>query len=423
MRRRVAVTGLGVVAPGGIGIKDFWELLVAGRTATRAMSLFDASRFRSRIAAECDFDPLAEGLRPEDVYRLDRHVQFGLVAAREAVEDAGLSAAQVDPWRLGVSMGTAVGATIKLEDEYVEVSGGGAEWLVDPARAHEFLYHALVPSTLAAEVATAHGARGQVMTVSTGCTSGLDAVGHGAGLIESGRADVVIAGAADAPISPISVACFDAIKATSTRNDEPEAASRPFDATRDGFVLGEGAAVLVLEEIGHALRRGAPIYCEVGGFGTFGNAYHMTGLTTSGIEMARAITTALNRAKAAPDEVGYVNAHGSSTKQNDRHETAAVKRSLGEHARRTPMSSIKSMIGHSLGAIGSLELVACVLAMDRGVVPPTANYAHPDPECDLDYVPNQARELKTDLVLSVGSGFGGFQSAVVLDRAGRRGRR
>ncbi|OLF12763.1 beta-ACP synthase [Actinophytocola xinjiangensis] len=422
MSRRVAVTGIGAVAPGGIGVKAFWELLTLGRTATRGITLFDPTGFRSRIAAECDFDPIAEGLREQDTHRVDRHVQLGLVATREAVEDAGLDTAGADPWRTAVSMGTAVGSTTLLEDEYVVVSGGGRDWLVDPALAHPHLYPALVPSTLAAEVATACGARGAVMTVSTGCTSGLDAVGHGAALIEDGRADVVVTGAAEAPISPITVACFDAIKATSTRNDEPERASRPFDATRDGFVLGEGAAVLVLEELEHARRRGATVYCEIGGFATFGNAYHMTGLTTEGVEMARAITAALDHAHANPDEVGYVNAHGSSTKQNDRHETAAVKRSLGGHARATPMSSIKSMIGHSLGAIGSLELVACVLAMDRGVLPPTANYTHPDPDCDLDYVPNQARETATDLVLSVGSGFGGFQSAVVLDAAGRRGR-
>ncbi|CAM3016643.1 beta-ketoacyl-[acyl-carrier-protein] synthase family protein [Saccharomonospora xinjiangensis] len=422
MTRRVAVTGLGVVAPGGAGVRAFWDLLTTGTTATRGITLFDPSGFRSRIAAECDFDPLAEGLDPADVARLDRHVQFGLVAAREAVDDSGLELDAVDPWRVGVSMGTAVGSTIRLERGYVEVSGGGAEWLVDPGRADPFLYHALVPSTLAAEVADAHGARGPVRTVSTGCTSGLDAVGYGAMAVEDGAADVVIAGAADAPISPITVACFDAIKATSTRNDEPARASRPFDALRDGFVLGEGAAVLVLEELGRARRRGARVYCEVAGFATFGNAYHMTGLTAEGAELARAVTAALRAAKADPREVGYVNAHGSSTKQNDRHETAAVKRSLGEHAYRTPMSSIKSMIGHSLGAIGSLELVACVLAIDTGMVPPTANYEHRDPECDLDYVPREARERQVDLVLSVGSGFGGFQSAVVLDAAGRRAR-
>lgn len=226
----------------------------------------------------------------------------------------------------------------------------------------------------------------------------------------------MIAGAADAPISPITVACFDAIKATSTRNDEPARASRPFDADRDGFVLGEGSAVLILEELGHARERGADVYCEIDGFATFGNAYHMTGLTTEGVEMARSITTALARSKVNSDEVGYVNAHGSSTKQNDRHETAAFKRTLGDHAYRVPVSSIKSMVGHSLGAIGSIEIVACALAMEYGAVPPTANLHEADPECDLDYVPNEAREVPVDSVLSVGSGFGGFQSAMVLTR-------
>ena len=422
MSRRVAVTGIGVVAPGGIGVKQFWDLLTSGRTATRAISLFNASGFRSRIAAECDFDPIAGGLCPEDTYRIDRHIQLGLVAAAEAVDDAGLDLDLCDPRRLGVSMGTAVGSTTRLEVEYVKVSSRGRDWLVNPTNGHPFLYQATVPSTLSAEVATRHGAGGSVMTISTGCTSGLDAVGHAAQLIEDGVADVMIAGAADAPICPITVACFDAIKATSTRNDEPAHASRPFDATRDGFVLGEGSAVLVLEELGHARERSADVYCGLDGFATFGNAYHMTGLTAEGVEMARSITTALARARVSAEEVAYVNAHGSSTKQNDRHETAAVKRSLGEHARRTPMSSIKSMVGHSLGAIGSIELAACVLAIRHGVIPPTANYEYPDPECDLDYVPNEAREKQLDVVLSIGSGFGGFQSAVVLGATGRSAR-
>ena len=421
MNRRVAVTGVGVVAPGGIGVKSFWELLTAGRTATRGITLFDPTGFRSRIAAECDFDPYAEGLGAPHTL-LDRHVQFGLVAAREAVADAGigdagLADAATDPWRTGAVLGTAVGSTTALEDGYVVVSDRGRHWVVDSTAADPYLYHALVPSTLAAEVATEQGAHGPVQTVSTGCTSGLDAVGYAFQLIEDGRAEVMIAGASDAPISPITVACFDAIKATSTRNDDPAHASRPFDATRDGFVLGEGAAVLVLEEWEHARRRGAHIYCEVGGFATYGNAYHMTGLTTHGVEMAAAIDSALAQARLRPDQVGYVNAHGSSTRQNDRHETAAVKRSLGEHAYRVPMSSIKSMVGHSLGAIGSIELAACVLAIEHGVIPPTANYEHRDPECDLDYVPRHAREARLDSVVSVGSGFGGFQSAVVLGRS------
>jgi len=419
VNRRVAVTGLGVVAPGGIGVPAFWDLLTAGRTATRGITLFDPQGFRSRIAAECDFDPAAAGISPELAERTDRYVQFALTAAREAVRDSGLDLAAEDPWRIGTSLGSAVGGTTRLEHDYVAVSDHGSRWDVahGPAGAH--LHRAFQPSALASEVAEDLGACGPVQTVSTGCTSGLDAVGHAFHLVQEGRADVIVAGAADSPISPITVACFDAIKATSTRNDDPEHASRPFDADRDGFVLGEGAAVLLLEEWEHARARGAVIHCEMRGFATFGNAYHMTGLTAEGREMSEAIDHALAEARIERTGVDYVNAHGSGTKQNDRHETAAVKRSLGEHARTIPMSSIKSMVGHSLGAIGAIELAACTLALKNDVVPPTANYETPDPDCDLDYVPRTARQAPLRSVLSVGSGFGGFQSAVVLAHAER----
>ncbi|ANW17511.1 beta-ketoacyl-[acyl-carrier-protein] synthase family protein [Streptomyces clavuligerus] len=420
MRRRVAVTGVGVVAPGGVGTPAFWELLAAGRTATRGITLFDPTGFRSRIAAEVDFDPAAHGLGPEDTARADRYIQFALVAAREAIRDAGLDPGTEDPWRIAVSLGTAVGGTTRLEHDYVAVSRRGARWDVDPTAADPHLHRAFSPSTLASAVAEQIGARGPVQTVSTGCTSGLDAVGYAFQAIEEGRADICVTGATDSPISPITVACFDAIKATSPNNDDPEHASRPFDAHRDGFVMGEGGAVLVLEELEHARARGATVHCEIGGYATFGNAYHMTGLTREGLEMARAIGLALDHARVDRTDIDYVNAHGSGTQQNDRHETAAVKRSLGAHAHRTPMSSIKSMVGHSLGAIGAIELVACVLAMDHQVVPPTANYQTPDPECDLDYVPRTARPRRLRHVLSVGSGFGGFQSAVVLTRPSGR---
>ncbi|WP_035803277.1 beta-ketoacyl-[acyl-carrier-protein] synthase family protein [Kitasatospora mediocidica] len=416
MTRRVAVTGLGVVAPGGIGVRAFWDLLTAGQTATRGITLFDPAGFRSRIAAECDFDAVACGLDPVRAERSDRYVQFALAAATEAVRDSGLDLGLQDLWRVGVSLGSAVGGTTRLEHDYVAVSSSGGRWDVDARGAGAHLHRAFSPSALASEVAEEIGAHGPVQTVSTGCTSGLDAVGHAFHAIEEGKADIIVAGAADSPISPITVACFDAIKATSTRNDDPAHASRPFDAQRDGFVLGEGAAVLVLEELEHARARGARIYCEIRGFATFGNAYHMTGLTTEGREMSEAIDRALAQARLDPGAVDYVNAHGSGTKQNDRHETAAVKRSLGSHAYDIPMSSIKSMVGHSLGAIGAIELVACALALANGVVPPTANYETPDPDCDLDYVPRIAREARLRTVLSVGSGFGGFQSAVVLAR-------
>ncbi|MDO0927124.1 beta-ketoacyl-[acyl-carrier-protein] synthase family protein [Streptomyces sp. TG1A-8] len=418
MTRRVAVTGIGVVAPGGIGVPAFWDLLAHGRTATRGITFFDPAGLRSRIAAECDFDPAAHGLDAGEVERADRYIQFAMVAGDEAVRDSGLDLARENPWRIGVSVGTAVGGTTRLEHDYVLVSHGGERWDVDHRRAEPQLHRAFSPSTVASAVAERFGAHGPVQTVSTGCTSGLDAVGYAFHTVQEGRADVCIAGASDSPISPITMACFDAIKATSSNNDDPAHASRPFDNHRDGFVMGEGGAVLVLEELEHARARGAHVYCELSGYATFGNAYHMTGLTSEGLEMARAIETALGQARLDPTAIDYVNAHGSGTRQNDRHETAAVKRALGQHAYATPMSSIKSMVGHSLGAIGAIEVVACVLALVKQVVPPTANYETPDPECDLDYVPRAARERKLSSVLSVGSGFGGFQSAVILSRPG-----
>jgi act minimal PKS ketosynthase (KS/KS alpha) len=416
MSRRVVITGIGVVAPGGIGAKEFWNLLSQGRTATRAVTFFDSSPFRSRVAAEVDFDPRAHGLGPQEIRRMDRAAQFAVVAAGEALADSGIGADGIDPYRTGVSVGSAVGATMSLDREYRVVSDGGRLDLVDHRYAVPHLYDAFVPSSFAREVAWKAGAEGPAAVISTGCTSGLDSVGYAVELIREGGVDVMVAGATDAPISPITVACFDAIKATTPRNDDPEHASRPFDRSRNGFVLGEGSAILVLEEYEHAKRRGAHLYAEIAGFASRCNAFHMTGLRPDGAEMAEAIKVALAEARMNPEEIHYINAHGSGTKQNDRHETAAFKRSLGDHAYRTPVSSIKSMIGHSLGAIGSLEVAASALAIEHNLVPPTANLHEPDPECDLDYVPLTAREQTTDAVLSVGSGFGGFQSAMVLRR-------
>ncbi|WP_432128985.1 beta-ketoacyl-[acyl-carrier-protein] synthase family protein [Streptomyces sp. bgisy082] len=413
--RRVVITGIGVVAPGGVGTKEFWSLLTAGRTATRAITLFDASQFRSRIAAEVDFDPQAHGITAEEALRLDRAAQFAVTGAREALSDSGLAGA-VDPLRTGVTLGSAVGCTTGLDVEYAKVSRNGADWLVDHERAVSHLFDYFVPSSMAAEVAWATGAQGPVSMVSTGCTSGLDSIGHALELIREGSADVMVTGATEAPISPISVACFDAIRATSPRNDEPETASRPFDRTRNGFVLGEGSAVLVLEEFEHARRRGAHVYAEIAGFASRSNAFHMTGLRPDGKEMAEAIRAALTEARLDASAVDYVNAHGSGTKQNDKHETEAFKLALGSRAYEVPVSSIKSMIGHSLGAIGSLEVAASALAIEHDTVPPTANLHEPDPACDLDYTPLTAREQRTDTVLTVGSGFGGFQSAMILTR-------
>ena len=407
---------MGVRAPQARGRKAFWDLLSAGRTATRRISFFDPSPYRSQIAAEADFDAAAEGLSAREIRRMDRAAQFALVCAREAVADSGIGLGGIPPERIGVSLGSAVAAATSLEQEYLVLSDSGRRWVMSPDHLSPHMFDHLVPSIMPAEVAWTAGAEGPVAMVSDGCTSGLDAVGHAVALIREGSADVMIAGASDTPITPIVVACFDAIKATSNHNDEPARASRPFDDTRNGFVLAEGAAMFVLEELEAAERRGAHVYAEIGGFASRCNAFHMTGLKADGREMAEAIRAALGEARLDPAGVDYVNAHGSGTRQNDRHETAAFKRSLGEHAYRVPVSSIKSMVGHSLGAIGSIEIAASVLAIEHQVVPPTANLEVADPECDLDYVPKDARDHRTDTVLTVGSGFGNFQSAMVLTR-------
>ncbi|MFF1511618.1 beta-ketoacyl-[acyl-carrier-protein] synthase family protein [Streptomyces sp. NPDC058326] len=420
MGRRVVITGIGVLAPGGVGTRQFWEQLSEGRTATRRLSFFDASPYRSQVAAEVDFDPRAHGLGESDIERMDRAAQFAVTTTGEAVADSGLDFAGLDPHRVGVTIGSAVGATISLENEYRRVSDDGRLHLVDHRLAPAHLYNQFVPSSFATDVAWSVGAEGPATVVSTGCTSGIDAVGHAVELIREGSADVMVTGATEAPISPITVACFDAIKATSVHNDDPEHASRPYDRSRNGFVLGEGSAGFVLEELESARRRGAHIYAEIAGYSSRCNGYHMTGLRADGAEMAEAITRALEEARLNPTDIDYVNAHGSGTKQNDRHETAAFKRSLGDHAYRVPVSSIKSMVGHSLGAIGSIEIAASALAMENDAVPPTANLHDQDPELDLDYVPLTAREHRTDTVLTVGSGFGGFQSAMVLTRPERR---
>ncbi len=413
--RRSAVTGIGVVAPGGLTREAFWDTITSGRTATRKITFFDPSGFRSQIAAEADFDPHAAGLTEHEARRMDRYIQFAAAAGMEAVEDSGLDLEAVNRDRMGVSLGSAVGGTMILEDGYVAVSNRGQDWLVDPDYAIPFLYSGLVPSSLASELALKFGANGPSVVLSTGCTSGVDAIGYGHQMIQDGEADIVISGASESPISPISMACFDPIKATSQRNDDPEHASRPFDRDRDGFVMGEGGAVLVLEELESALARGAHVYCEVSGYAGRGNAYHMTGLTKEAEEMTEAILDAMRQGGTKPEDIDYINAHGSGTKQNDRHETAAYKNSLGEErAHQIPISSIKSMIGHSLGAIGAIEMAACALAIDRNVAPPTANWENRDPECDLDYTPKEARPTQIDAALSTASGFGGFQSAMIV---------
>ena len=412
--RRTAVTGIGVVAPGGVTREAFWDRITSGKAATRGITFFDPEGFRSKIAAEADFDPEAAGLTEYETRRMDRYIQFAAAAGMEAVEDAALDLDAVDRERVAVTLGSAVGGTMVLEDGYVAVSNKGKEWLVEPEYALPFLYSGLIPSSLASEISLKFGAHGPSTVISTGCTSGIDAIGYGHQLIQDGEADIVISGASESPISPISMACFDPIKATSRRNDDPEHASRPFDRDRDGFVMGEGGAVLILEEYEAAKERGAHVYCEVTGFASRGNAYHMTGLRPEAYAMSEAIRDAMQQGGTKPEDFDYINAHGSGTKQNDRHETQAYKNTLGDYAYEVPISSIKSMIGHSLGAIGAIEMAACSLAIDRGTVPPTANWENPDPECDLDYTPQQARQKTVSTALSTASGFGGFQSAMIV---------
>lgn len=417
MSRTAVITGIGVRAPGSRDREGFWEMLLAGRTATRRISFFDASGYRSQVAGECDFDPDAEGISIRQQRRMDRATQFAVAATKEAVLDSGLILAEINPHRVGVSIGSAVGAATSLEQEYLVLSDTGRVWEFDEEYLSPHMFDFLCPAAMPAEVAWTVNAQGPVTMVSDGCTSGIDSISTAADMVRSGRADVVLAGAADTPITPIVLACFDAIKATTPYNESPGTASRPFDASRAGFVLAEGAAMFVIEELTAARSRGATIYAAITGYATRLNAYHMTGLRTDGREMAEAIRVALEQSRANPTDIDYVNAHGSGTKQNDRHETAAYKQILGQHAYEVPISSIKSMVGHSLGAIGSIELAASALSIQRHVVPPTANLHTADPDCDLDYVPRTARDVRVKSVLSVGSGFGGFQSAVVLRAA------
>lgn len=420
MDYRVVVTGVGVVAPGGVGREAFWKTLVEGISTSDRTPVDQPERFRSQIAAAvADWEPSQYGFTENECKQLDRHIQFALVAAAEAWEDAGLDISCVLPQSMGVVAGTAIGSSTMLEQGYFVVSRHATDFNVDPALTQPYLFDAFNPSYLSARIATRFGVHGPVQTVSSGCTAGIDAIAQAFEWIRAGEAEIVIAGASEAGICPINIASFDAIKATSTRNNDPQKASRPFDKKRDGFVLGEGSAFLILERLEHAQQRDAHMYGEIDGYGSALNAYHMTGLPRDGHDMVQAITMAIETAGITPDEINYINAHGSSTPQNDLHETSAFKEVWKDAARRIPISSIKSMIGHSLGAIGAIELAACALVLDRGVVPPTINYETPDPSCDLDYIPNRARTLPIQTLISTASGFGGFQSAMVMSKVKR----
>lgn len=415
----MVVTGMGSVSPAGIGVRALWETVRDGRRCGGPITRFDPAGSQSRIAAEVPgFDPLSLGLAPAEVARMDRTTQFARVAAREALDDAGLLDGAFDPRRAGVLIGTAVGGVEFMETVFrascIRGNGKPAWVTMDPDRADPNLYRGFLAQSVSGEVAEAHGFEGFTTTMSTGCTAGLDAVGAACLAISSGMADVVVTGGADAPVTPVVVAAFDVIHCLTRRNDDPARASRPFDRDRDGFLLGEGCGVLVLEEEEHARARGATLHGRVLGFASLSNAYHMTGLPADGERLAATLRRALRSARVDPDEVDYVNAHGSSTPQNDRNETAAFKKVFGARARRVPVSSTKSVIGHSLGAASALESIVCVKAIGDAVVPPTANYETPCPDCDLDYVPNQARDARLRVVECNASGFSGIHSSVLF---------
>jgi 3-oxoacyl-[acyl-carrier-protein] synthase II len=371
---------------------------------------FDTSSFDSKIAGELkDFAP-EQFLDRKEIRRMDRFAQFGVAAAKLAVGDAALEIDKENPEDIGVVMGSGIGGIETLCDQHNILLTKG------PNRISPLFIPMIISNMAAGQIAISLGLKGPNITVVTACASGTNAIGEAYLMLRRGAAEVILAGGAEAPIVPVAMAGFCSMKAMSTNNDEPQRASRPFDRNRDGFVISEGAGVMVLETLGHASARGARIYGEVAGYGCTADGYHITAPEPEGAEAARAIRIALEDAGISPDQVDYINAHGTSTGLNDKIETMAIKKVLGDHAYRTPVSSIKSMIGHSLGAAGALEAIACALSISTGWVPPTINYEQPDLECDLDYVPNQARQCPVRVAVSNSFGFGGHNGVLVLKK-------
>ncbi|UCB57463.1 MAG: beta-ketoacyl-[acyl-carrier-protein] synthase family protein [Candidatus Omnitrophota bacterium] len=413
-KKRVVVTGLGIIAPSGIGLDKFWHNISRGNSAVKRVDNFDVSQFNSRIAAQVeDFIPHNFGL--SEAERMDRYVQFALVAAKMAVEDASLDFNQERRERLGVILANAICGTKYMEEEFLRVTDNG-KLPIDPRLVRPDLYDASMFNTPSSEISNLYKLNGACLTVSTGCTAGTDSVGLSMEMIQDGKQDIIITGASEAPITPITFGAFDVVNVLSTINDEPHKASRPFDARRNGFVISEGCGILILEELEHARKRGAKIYAEIIGYGTCNNAFHMTDLPADGEAMADCITLALEDAGVEPKKIGYINAHGSSTRQNDVFETSAYKKVFGDYAYKIPTSSLKSMFGHPLAAANAVELVACGLIFKNNFLPPTINQEVPDPNCDLDYIPNQGREGRPEYILKTSSGFSGIHSSMVLKR-------
>jgi len=414
--RRVVVTGLGALSPIGNTADELWSSLLQGRSGVGPITKFDTEGYPTRIAGEVrDFDPL-NFVDKKDARRLDPYLQYAVAASALAVQDAALDTGKVDSSRFGVLIGSGIGGITTLLDSHRNLLEKG------PDRVSPFFIPMLIINMASGLVSMRFGAKGPNSSVVTACATGNHAIGDSFKIMQRGDADVMIAGGAEAIIVPLTIAGFCAMKAMSTRNDEPTKAMRPFDATRDGFVCGEGAGIVVLETLEHALARDAKIYAEIVGYGMTGDAHHLTAPDPEGDGAARAMSAAIRDAGLEPTAVGYINAHGTSTPYNDKFETLAIKRVFGEHARRLAVSSTKSMTGHLLGAAGGVEAIATVLALHHGVLPPTINYEYADPDCDLDYVPNVARESACRHVLSNSFGFGGQNVALVVSQFDERRR-
>ncbi|MDD8015466.1 MAG: beta-ketoacyl-ACP synthase II [Acidobacteriota bacterium] len=408
--RRVVITGIGLVTPLGVGTQVNWDALLRGDSGVVPITRFDASRYTTRIAGEVkDFDPLAF-IEKKEARRMDLFIQFAMAAAQLAVEDSGISPSLLDSEKCGVHVGSGIGGIGTIEETHKVLLEKG------PGRVSPFFITATVVNLASGQISIRYKAKGPNSALATACSTGTHALGDSFRIIARGDADIMIAGGAEAPVTPLAVAGFSTMKALSERNDEPRRASRPFDAGRDGFVMGEGSGVVLLEELNSALARGAKIYAEVVGYGMTGDAYHVTAPVLDGDGAARVMMKALEDAGVSPADIGYINAHGTSTPFNDKIETAAIKRVFGGHAYRMCVSSTKSMTGHMLGAAGGVEAGITALCLKHQVIPPTINLESPDPECDLDYVPNAARPADITYALSNSFGFGGTNASLLLKR-------
>lgn len=409
MKQRVVITGLGVMTSLGKDLETFWGSLMAGKSGVGMIEQFDVSEYPTRIAAEIkDFNP-EDYMDKKEARRMDRFVQFAVAASLSAIKDAGLNIQEdTDPERVGVYVGSGIGGLSTWEEQHKILLEKG------PKRVSPFFIPMMIANMASGQISMITGAKGPNSTAVTACATGTHSIGDAFKTIQRGDADVMICGGAEATISPTGVAGFCALRAMSTRNDEPTKASRPFDTGRDGFVMGEGAGILILESLEHAQKRGAQIYGEVIGYGMSGDAYHMTDPDPDGA--ARCMVKAVKDAGIAPEQVDYINAHGTSTPVGDRSETTAVKKAFGDHAYKLAVSSTKSMTGHLLGAAGGVEALICALALKHSTIPPTINLENQDPECDLDYVPNVPRETNLNIVMSNSFGFGGHNATVVLKK-------